>query len=64
VIYALRELKTSVGLQDDDVIVLGGLTDNKVSQSRAVQFLARIGSKYGRRLLCLVLNQAKRMMSW
>lgn len=29
-----RELKTTVGLQDGDVIVLGGLTESKVSRSR------------------------------
>lgn len=29
-----RELKTTVGMQDGDVIVLGGLTENKTSNSR------------------------------
>lgn len=29
-----RELKTKVGMQDGDVIVLGGLTENKTSNSR------------------------------
>lgn len=37
-----RELKTSVGLQDGDVIVLGGLTENKESHSRdGLSFLPR-----------------------
>lgn len=37
-----RELKTSVGLKDGDVIVLGGLTENKTLQSRdGLSFLPR-----------------------
>jgi hypothetical protein len=37
-----RELKTTVGLQDGDLIVLGGLAENKTSSSRdGLSFLPR-----------------------
>lgn len=56
-----RALKTSVGVQDGDVIVLGGLTENKDTHSRdALSFLPRffdsIGSEKSKTEVLLVLQ--------
>ncbi len=56
-----RALKTSVGVQNGDVIVLGGLTENKETQSRdGVSFLPRFldskGSEKSRTEVLLVLQ--------
>ena len=56
-----RALKTSVGLQDGDLIVLGGLTENKASDSRdGPSFLPRVlhttGKDNSRTEILLVLQ--------
>lgn len=56
-----RSLQTSVGLQDGDVIVLGGLTENRESQTRdGLSFLPRMldtkGADNSRSEILLVLQ--------
>ncbi|WP_394792455.1 type II secretion system protein GspD [Rhodoferax sp.] len=56
-----RALKTSVGMQDGDLIVLGGLTENKDSGSRdglsfLPKFLHTTGSEHSRSEILLVLQ--------
>lgn len=56
-----RALKTSVGLQDGDLIVLGGLTENKESDTREgpgflPRFLQSTGKDNGRLEVLLVLQ--------
>lgn len=56
-----RALKTSVGVQDGDLIVLGGLTENKESKSRdglgfLPKFLHSTGSENMRTEIFLVLQ--------
>lgn len=59
-----RALKTTVGLQDGDVIVLGGLTENRESQTRdGLSFLPRMldtkGAENSRSEILLVLQVQK-----
>ncbi|WP_396267049.1 type II secretion system protein GspD [Ideonella sp.] len=59
-----RALQTSVGLQDGDVIVLGGLTENRESQTRdGLSFLPRMldtkGAENSRSEILLVLQVQK-----
>lgn len=59
-----RALQTSVGLQDGDVIVLGGLTENRESQTRdGLSFLPRMldtkGDENSRSEILLVLQVQK-----
>lgn len=56
-----RALKTSVGMQDGDLIVLGGLTENKESNSRdgvsfLPDFMKTIGQENSRSEIMLVLQ--------
>ena len=56
-----RALKTSVGMQDGDLIVLGGLTENKESNSRdgvsfLPNFLKTFGQENSRSEIMLVLQ--------
>lgn len=59
-----RELKTTVGMQDGDVIVLGGLSENKDTQSRdgptfLPKFLHSRGHRQSSSEILLVLQVEK-----
>jgi len=56
-----RALKTSVGMQDGDLIVLGGLTENKDSKTRdgfsfLPSFIGSTGTEIGKSEILLVLQ--------